>query len=516
MIPPSRGALRRAALAIAPIALTLFNACSDAPTIARLAAPVPARALTAADTVPDIDDGLTVAAAANGSQIIEAQLELRRMYRLDDLVAMADRFGLQIVGVNHGFRDGTDVQLGGYDIPDGVPATTWAAEYSRSTGEFLRTSVELATRAAAEEADQALRRGYERLGRTFRARLAHHESGGASIYSVRVRGRADVIAGLWRLDRGVRTAAIRLPGHQYRRPRYPNDLRGHSTAQKDGTGTVSPTMVVCIDPTVDCGPYVPPEPAPEPAPIEVTVPLYSMVLTGAFVPPPEADPWNDDGYYDDNSVSNFQWAPSHGKSWLDRDAVSKYSYQYISWRFPGLSGIQNSCGYVPGECGFSIEHEVHQDGNWPRTIYGKGFYQNFSGRNRGAIWESSMPLAYLDSQFGDGLFAGKSGVQNTAIGTNAPQQLQYNTVYYNWIRFDQYAASSGTGPVQVAVQLGDKLNKCTSTAWCTLKSLATVRVIPFRCNYRAPNSLYVTTSDKWLSWYYDGRGYKNEGCAATG
>ena len=503
----SRRAVRKAALAAGSLCLTLFIACSDVPTSTPLAPAPRAAAISAADTVPDIDDGLQAAAVANASQIVKAQLELRRLHRLGDVLAIASRFGVQIVGVNHAFRNGADVQVGGYDVPDDMPAATWAAGYDASNLEFLRSSLTMAERAAAGESDAVLRRGYERLGRTFRARLAEYEKSGPSIYSVRVRGRADVLAGLWKLDRGVRTAATRLPGHQYRRPRYPNELRVARVVPTDGT--VSPMMMICDDPSYGCDPA--PEPPPVPDPIEVSVPLFSVVASGAFVPDPISDPFNDNSYYDDNSVSNIQWAPSHGKSWVDTDRFSRYSYQYISWRFPGLTGIKNSCAFVPNECGFSIEHEVHQDAQ--RGIYGKGFYQS---QYASSIWESSMPAAYLDTQFGDGLFAGKQGVQNVAIGTNAPQHLDYNVVYYNWVRFSQYTPGAASGQVQVAVQLGDKFSRCTSTAWCTLKSLATVRVVPWLCNYRAPNSTNVITPDKWLSWYYDGYGYKQENCAKTG
>jgi len=484
------------------VSVAVSGACTDAPIVSPT---IPIEGGQAQNQAPALDDGLRAYALKQPDAEVEVQLELRQPMSLQQITALVQRHGLTTVGLNHGFRHGTQVQVGGYDIPANGAGTDWTVDYVKSTADFLRMSIDRAESAAAAEADPGERRSLQTLAETFRARMTGLEAGAPTIYSIRVRGRASVLAGLWRQERLVRSAAMQLPRFQYRRPRQPAALQ----PDLQGRGLV----VDCVIETDGCTPYVPPEPPPEPEPLEVVVPLYDYVLYEGFLPPREADPWNDDSYYDDNSVNNFRWAPSHGKSWVDRDNASKYSYQYISWRFPGLEGLIQSCGSSSTSCAYSIEHEVHQDENSPRQMYGKGFYVNSSGRNRGAIWESNFPAAYLDSQFGDGLFAGKPGVQNTAVGTNQPNLLKYGTTYYNWIRFNQ-VQGSGMGHIQVAVQLGDKAKRCQSDAWCTLNSLATVRVIPWRCNYRAPNSSW--SNNAWVSWYYDGRGYKNENCSSTG
>jgi hypothetical protein len=462
---------------------------------------------------------LTALASADSNQLLDAQLEYTTTRSTQDVAQLARDGKIQIVGFSHAFRYKSQVQIGVFDLPTSLAGEDALTEYRKSTREFLRGVIRSTKLGLDEETDPLNQRSYTELLDAFRIRLAEFDRDKPGIYSLRVRGRAGFLAALPAKDKAIR--GIRLPNgldKKFPIPLLSSDIGkvpgayliacpqsalGAKTARLDGGVTVSsmPLPDPC-EPPPGSYPVTPPPSGQGPPTTDTQVPQH----LATFASVPGADPYNDDTYYDDNSPDNTYWAPTEGKSWVDRDAYSKYTIQHWLWKFPHLTLYKAACGVCTK---FSFEGEVHQDGRNGQSVYANGLYYSPSGRGRGEVWESNFPSAYLDTQFLD-----NASVPNHTIGTTAPEQLVYDKFYYTWIRFSQYTTGASTGKVQVAVQLGDRDGWClTPNGWCTLTSLSTVRVLPWICGYRAPNSL--TMAKTWKRWYYDGRGYKNEQCRDT-
>jgi hypothetical protein len=405
---------------------------------------------------------------------VEIQVEFTTRQPAKVLVERLQRQRLNVIGFHHAFIFGDEVQVGGFELPSAASPTEALREYLLSTGEFLRTSTRLTALAMKSEARASERQAYSTLLAAFKARLAEFEASGPRVYSVRIGGEAQRVAEFARRESQIKQVRLREGTSGFLAPAFSSDVVTvwNRRAAIDA-GSISPQALPC---QVNC------TPPPPPPPPKAVIPIY--------------DAYNDETFLDDTSVDNSYWAPSEGKSWVDQDASSRYTYNHWLWKFPRLRGPKAN----PGR--FSIELEVHQTTRKLRTIYGKDFYID---SRRAWRWDSNLPAPYLDTQATD-----PSDIENHAVGTNRPEDVQYNTFYYTWIRFSN-ANPSSTGDIQIATALGPKTSEsCTLSPWCTLSSLRIVRVLPWFCGYRAPNSLF--NFNVWRRWGYDGVGYKNEQC----
>lgn len=497
------------AIGAALVAMFVPTAC-EAP---QPVSPQPASSITA-DGLRGDALRLQALASADSNQLIDAQLEYNITKSTTEVGRLAQDRDIRITGVSHAFGYKGQIQVGVFNLPSGLPAADALREYKNSTREFLRDAVRSTRLALEAESDPANRQAYKELLDAFSLRMKEFERDRPGIYGLRVQGRAATLARVTAADKAVR--AVRLPdgtSRKFRSPSLADDvvrasmtvcpLSAPLAVQRTGSITVSsmPLPDPCAPP-----PYYPPR---TPAPSGQGTPTYDTQPAqhlATFISVPGSDPYNDDTYYDDNSVDNTYWAPTEGKSYIDRDSYSKYTVQHWLWKFPHLALYVAPCGICTK---LSFEGEVHQDGRNGQPIYANGIYTSPGGYGRGEIWESNFPSAYLDTQFLD-----NASVPNHTVGTTAPERLVYDKFYYTWIRFSQYTTGSSSGKVQIAVQLGDRDGWClTPNGWCSLTSLSTVRVLPWMCGYRAPNS--TTMANLWKRWYYDGRGYKNEQCRDT-
>ncbi len=462
---------------------------------------------------------LAALASADSTQLLDAQLEYLSRRSIQDVARLSRSGNMQIVGFSHVFRYKSQVQIGVFDLPEALTADVALAEYKQSTGEFLREAIRSTTMALAEETDPENRQSYRELLQAFRLRLDAFEHDNSGIYSLRVRARAGFLAGLLATDKTVgKISLAEGPLKRFRAPSLPADIDavmsmtqticplsvggGKLASMGSGVSVSSLPLPDPCQPPPDDGQVAPPPSYQGPPTYDTGTPQH----LATYVSVPLADPYNDDTYYDDNSVDNTLWAPTEGKSYVDRDRYSKYTIQHWLWKFPHLTLYTAVCSVCTK---LSFEGEVHQDGRNGQQVYANGFFSSPDYRDRGEVWESNFPSAYRDTQFLD-----RADVPNHTIGTTAPERLQYNTFYYTWIRFSQYTAGASSGKIQIAVQLGDRDGYClTPNGWCSLTSLETVRVLPWICGYRAPNS--VTMGGLWKRWYHDGYGYKNEQCRST-
>lgn len=228
-------------------------------------------------------------AAESPGADVGLQIDFDRLVSDELVVRAASVPGVTLVGLSHGFRDGSDVQIGGYDMLIGGGADAWLAAYRGSTGEFLRNSVRLAGEALAGEHGQD-RTMYQHLRRTFVRRLAHFEKHGASVYSVRLRGSLSAVNAVAHALANVRGLSLRRAGQQHRQAILPTDLR---------IGVQMYPIDRCLDETTwdpSCDP--PPPPPPEDPPMVTVVPQYSASAVPYEVPN-EYSPWDDNTYSDD-------------------------------------------------------------------------------------------------------------------------------------------------------------------------------------------------------------------------
>lgn len=469
-------------------------------------------------SAPD-DLRLSALASADSNQLVDAQVEYLTKRSIQDVAHLSrDGSNVQIVGFSHAFRYKSQVQVGVFDLPDALSGAAAVDEYKRSTREFLREMVRSTDIALGDEKDAANRQSYRELLQAFKLRLAEFDRDKPGIYSLRVRARAGFLAGLRVNDKTVRTVSLSDgPQKKFRAPSLPTEIDpiasspgvicpysvggGPSTSLEGGVTVSSFPLPDPCEPPPDGGDPATPPPSYQGPPstetgISPNLPLY--------ISDPLSDPYSDDAYYDDNSVDNTYWAPTEGKTLVDFDAYSKYTQQHWMWKFPHLT-LYIAAG---SNKKFSFEGEVHQDGRNGQPVFARGYWTPRGPSERGEVWESNFPAAYLDTDALD-----RADVPNHTVGTVAPERLQYNTFYYTWIRFGPYGGSP-SGKVQIAAQLGDRSGFCgTPNGWCSLNSLSTVRVLPWICGYRAPNR--TTMGGKWKRWYWDGKGYKNEQCQAV-
>jgi hypothetical protein len=308
----------------------------------------------------------------------------------------------------------------------------------------------------------------------YRARLVQWDKGGPFVHELRLAGSPSVLA---TLGHGLTGADSVFPDGR--------SATNHRLSLQPTRSAVEYVRAAVGEAPQDPGfrtSCVCPPPPPPPPP-----PSFSI-----------SDPYNDNTTTDNNAVRNNMWAPTEGKIWVGKDQVSKYVYHHLLWG----SGL-NLLGYLGPNTGhFSFEIESHQTTRLGRTIFGRDFYEVPQAK----IAETSLPNPYLDTQALDPF-----DIENHAVGSNGPEKLAGLTFYYAWIRFKTNVGGT-FGQFQVAVQLGERFGgACFNTAWCTLSSLETVRVLPWLCGFIGPNNLHF--GNLWKRWRYDLAGFKNEQCA---
>jgi hypothetical protein len=115
---------------------------------------------------------LSALAAADSNQLVDAQLEYLTRRSTQDVTRLTRNASVRVVGFSHAFRYKSQVQVGAFDLPDGVSGDAALTEYKKSTGEFLREMIRTTKLAVGGERDAAKRRSYTELLEAFQLRLA--------------------------------------------------------------------------------------------------------------------------------------------------------------------------------------------------------------------------------------------------------------------------------------------------------------------------------------------------------
>ena len=396
--------------------------------------------------------------------------------RLNALRPLLKQSGVRVLALSHAFASGNDLQVGIFSS-DQSAVDDVLREYEGTNRSFLHEGLRLTGLAQADELRPRERASYQRMMAAYRQRLVQWDNGGPFVHELRLAGSPGALATLGHDLNGA--DSVFPDGRDVMSPRGSLQPTRSAVAFVQAAGVGSPAVGGFLKSCEFYGTCPPPPPPPKP--------LYSI-----------SDPYNDNTFSDNNTVRNNMWAPSEGKIWVGQDQYSKYVYHHLLWG-SGTSLL----GYLGGNTGhFSFEIESHQTTRLGRTIFGKDFYEVPYAK----VAESSLPNPYIDTQASD-----PSDIENHAMGSNSPERLAGFTFYYAWIRFRTNVGGT-FGQFQVAVQLGEKFGgACFNTAWCTLSSLETVRVLPWLCNFMGPNHLYF--NNLWKRWRYDLAGFKNEQCA---